>query len=179
MKQPTRLPFTIVCLFLAVALVACAGCGKTDTAAAGNPGAEPDAATQTATAEKPSDDAEAEIVGDWRLDAEETIKANSVLLTNPGIDATAFRTMVRSMVSDFFLDKDNTLSAYEKADGIELDITGRWELKGNKIGLYQEFENEVAKKDELIGTVDGDRMDLVHEEEGFKLKMVLKKLKQP
>jgi hypothetical protein len=174
MKHSTFLPFAqFVGLISVFTLVLFTGCGKVETAAPGNSASE--TGQSTGTAEKTTNNADLQIVGDWRLDAEETIKANDALLKNPRMDANAFRTLIRSMVSDFYLDEDNTLSCYEKANGIELDITGRWELKGNKIVLYQEFENGEAKKDELVGTVDGDRMDLVHEEGGMKLNMVLKK----
>lgn len=60
------------------------------------------------------------------------------------------------------VEPDNMFFCYEKSGGIEADYSGTWELKRDRIGLCQKIRDGRPEEDELVGTIDGDRMELVH-----------------
>jgi len=116
---------------------------------------------------------DADIVGDWKLDTDATIKANGTILKTPGINAAIFKRSIRIMVMDFKIKPDSTFECYEKSENIESNYTGVWDVEGNKVGLYQETRDGVKDQDEIEGTVKNDRMDMVHHQAGLTLNIVL------
>ena len=77
------------------------------------------------------------------------------------------------MVMEFQIKADNTFACYEKAPGVEANYTGVWDVVGDRVGLYQEVRDGRKEEDELVGTIAGDRMDLVHRQQGMSLNIVL------
>jgi len=171
-------PAILLLIGCALTTISFAGCSSGDAAVADKAQAETSVDEKVQADE--SDDstaatkaANAGPVGEWKIDPGETIEANAALLRKPGMDANAFKASIRGMIMDFLIEPDNIFFCYEKADGIEADYSGTWELKGDKIGLYQKIPDDQPEEDELVGTIDGDRMDLVHKQQGISVKMVL------
>lgn len=154
-------------VFLILVITAFVGCSNSETATSDSAQAANGETDASASGDQIN------IAGSWKIDNEETIKANSALMSKPGIDAFSLKQSLRGMILDFELFEDKTFDAFEVAQGIEADYSGVWELKGNKVKLLQKTRGEVEEEDELVGTVDGDRMDMAHSQQGVSLKIVL------
>ena len=168
------------------------GCDKGETSVAGDRETKTEAKSESRTESesassakdnsRASDDSKAvaadsknDPVGEWKIDPEETIKANSALMKRPGLDANAFKASINDMIMDFLFESDNTFACYEKANGQEANYSGTWELSGNRIGIYQKLRDDSEEEDELTGTIEGDRMELVHRKDGVSMNLVLTK----
>ena len=163
--------------FIVIAALAFPGCSKTEKAVATS-SSKSDTSAESGSAESGTKESGGAptiegLAGEWKMNAEETIKANSDFLRTPGLDVNGFKTTIRGMVMEFQLKDDNTFTCYEKANNQEANYTGFWELHDNEVGLYQETQDGREVDDELVGTVVGNRMDMLHIQQGLKINMVL------
>lgn len=165
----SSLKFLLLISF-ATALLSFSGCDNSDSAPVVDEKEQTRSSEGSSTATKNS---KADPVGEWKLDVEATIKANSALLKNSQIDAGAVKETIRGMIWDFLIEPDNTFQCYQKAGGVEADFSGVWELKEDRIKILQKFKDDQEEEDKLTGTLDGDRMDLIHNQAGGSMKLVL------
>ena len=62
---------------------------------------------------------------------------------------------------------DGTFVNFMEMSGRKHKFTGEWTQKGNRIELRQTHSDGREKEDAMSGTLDGDNLFLVHEEEGL------------
>ena len=174
MKSRSQLSLQV---FSLLTLIFVLGCGEVETKEPENAevvAMEVNTEVDSDAAERADDGAEKiSIEGSWKIDIEESINANSALLSRPGIDAAAFKRTIRGTILDFEIFDDNTFDCFEVVEEVESDYSGVWELKGNKVKLLQKTMNGEEEEDELVGTATNDRMDVVHAQNGFSMKFVL------
>ena len=119
------------------------------------------------------------VAGSWSMDATTTAnmiqrKVNPVLAGGPAAHKQFVET-IREGQMNFELKADGTFTCHEEMDSQTADYRGNWSINGDKIEINQTHNGSKPEKDRLVGTVNGNKMDLENVAKTVKLPIVLRR----
>ena len=126
------------------------------------------------------EDKKTKVVGQWVLDKQPTSKAMYQDLVDERVDGKKFdvNALVQQVSEgslDFNFAEDGTFTADEWMNKTRSKYKGDWVLKGSKLRVNQKFKGDVEEEDLMVGSVEGDKLKLIHEDMGLQIPLHFKR----
>jgi len=120
-------------------------------------------------------------LGDWEMNKQASIELTRKVFrpvpSQPGLKLENVEAAINEMEFTFSVKPDMTFIAMTSARSQSFRHRGKWKLTRDKIEFNQTHTNNKPEKDYLPGTLAGDRIDGTLEKRGFKMGVVLDRVR--